>query len=578
MDSISYSTVSKGADSVLSRISHSEATFSFLQREVDQSVSLFVQGVTHWQGAAAAFSGGIFFHLGKWSALRLASPFVRSSMLHLGAGAAGLTAEAAAFEGSCRLAEAVSGRSSLSTTHLGRQVGAHFLHFGILRFFGRAAAGQNALLRNLVADFGMVAGEDLSLRFQGRFSPQEGLFERLLRAQIFQTQFHAGQAALGALLSPVVQWERGLALSVRSEARRLSSPTYLAVIRPLVNPLEDLSITHQLPQVSVPKSPPSSGVFPKSSKGESHEFVVSDTEGIVSIVERTLRSSNPPQTLLIEYLGSTDPSQMGPVLDLLQARPLALGQHIVVTTSPKGGQMRFRVELDALHLDVFQGNEWVPAAVKPILPPPSSAEKLYALLYRQTVAGRSFPETALIPRQKMEDLKVAPQSHLIPDHPESLPIFLSQLDAMGGKTLEEKFALLKRALGSEEDMFRAYSSTLRTHANAYCGGIELMRMDEPDAPLVELFSPERHPSRLVDPEALEMALLGARQMGHTLSYLFNRTPVAFQRRIFAGENREMAGMYNRYFREVFPALPPSVQAEIGLNNLKYPEEFAGRLK
>ncbi|MFO1519442.1 MAG: LuxR C-terminal-related transcriptional regulator [bacterium] len=215
-------------DSVLSRFSgaslQNTSTLTGTQAALDGLVSHFVEESSDWKSLALVSTGSVFYRLGRIGALSLAPQAGRAAVLMNAVSyGAGLSAEASAFQGGSRLMAFFSG--DRSNPNLWRWEGrggwreglvSSGVNFGMLRFAGFAARGENLFVQHLFQDGAMVAGNQI-LAF-GRLIPRpEGsLAEQFLQAEALNLQMSAGAAFVHGLLPGLHAWESGLDFSLRA--------------------------------------------------------------------------------------------------------------------------------------------------------------------------------------------------------------------------------------------------------------------------------------------------------------------------------------------------------------------------
>ncbi|MFO1520255.1 MAG: hypothetical protein U1F57_11445 [bacterium] len=189
--------LSRFSETTLGRAS----SLSDAQAQMDGIVSGFTDQATDTRSMVAMMAGGVAYQLGKVGALSLLGSKAAAPLLTVVSAGAGLSAEVTAFEG-------VHGFLSPQAASLGNRWSSSFLNFGLLKAARRAAAGQNLILRHLLQDGAMVAGENLAS------ISDKTLARQFLHAEATNLQMGAGLAAAHAWIPGIHALERSLEGSV----------------------------------------------------------------------------------------------------------------------------------------------------------------------------------------------------------------------------------------------------------------------------------------------------------------------------------------------------------------------------
>ncbi|MBL7685170.1 MAG: hypothetical protein JNK65_03940, partial [Deltaproteobacteria bacterium] len=216
------------SESLLSRLSSSSLNDSELtqtQRMIDQSISTFAHEATNWQSLACMAMGSLFYRVGRLTTLSLAgtNPGLLQQGIRGSSYVIALASEVAAFEGSSRFLAHTTGHADSIQNSFEEGFRSSFVNFGALKIFGHLGAHHNFIIRNLLADAGMVAGHELTYRL-GMTPQQEGsLLERMVQAQITNMQLSAGTSLMGILAPNIQATERALDHSLSSHAHSLET-------------------------------------------------------------------------------------------------------------------------------------------------------------------------------------------------------------------------------------------------------------------------------------------------------------------------------------------------------------------
>ncbi|MBL7686226.1 MAG: hypothetical protein JNK65_09380, partial [Deltaproteobacteria bacterium] len=171
-------------ESLLARLSQTSIQNPELtqtQRSIDQAIGQFTHEMTNTQALFSMATGSLFYRFGRLATLSLA-PHVGSfaPVLQASSYIVGLSSEVLAFEGTNRLLARATGNTAALQTPFWEGVRSSFVNFGALKVFGHLGAQQNAVIRNLMADAGMVAGHELTYRLGFTLQQEGTLLERMV--------------------------------------------------------------------------------------------------------------------------------------------------------------------------------------------------------------------------------------------------------------------------------------------------------------------------------------------------------------------------------------------------------------
>ncbi|MBL7686096.1 MAG: hypothetical protein JNK65_08710, partial [Deltaproteobacteria bacterium] len=129
-----------------------------------------------------------------------------------------LASEVTAFEG-------VQGLMNQTPTITQNRWIDSFINFGVLKGFGRLAAEQNWLIRNLSSDLGMVAGHEIAYQSGFGSAPEGSFIERMAHAQVVNLQLAAGSSLVHRALPRIQQLERSLDLLLNTSHHSIEPPS-----------------------------------------------------------------------------------------------------------------------------------------------------------------------------------------------------------------------------------------------------------------------------------------------------------------------------------------------------------------
>ncbi|MBL7685731.1 MAG: hypothetical protein JNK65_06835 [Deltaproteobacteria bacterium] len=197
-------------DTLLSRLSAASCdapTLTFFQQRVDQGVQSFVQGLSNTTLIASAMIAPLAFQGTRLAAMHMLrsieSPLTRQVFSYT----AGWMAESLVFEGSQRLLSSQPHPHSFWRSSL--QTG---FTLAPLKFAGFLAREQNFLIQQLGMDFGILLGQEINQALGLESRSHLSTIERLVEAQLLNTQLGLGLSLARSLAPRLFTLERGMSL------------------------------------------------------------------------------------------------------------------------------------------------------------------------------------------------------------------------------------------------------------------------------------------------------------------------------------------------------------------------------
>jgi len=215
-------------------LGNTDISLSPIQGQVDGLVSRFVEEAVNPRTLIAITAGGFAYRAGRLGVMGVESSLIPSPWswgLHPLSAATGLVSEITAFEFTNRFLSTVGARFPRSSfaggetpplqenLNLWSWSGAggwreglvsSALTFGLLRSAGWLAREQNIVLQHAFQASAMVAGHQVSGALRLMPTPEGGLAEQLLHAEITNLQMLGGMSLVHGLAPKLSVWERVL--------------------------------------------------------------------------------------------------------------------------------------------------------------------------------------------------------------------------------------------------------------------------------------------------------------------------------------------------------------------------------
>lgn len=212
-----FSGASDGVLDFFSQVSlRQESPLNSAQAVYDGMIGGFVEESTNWRSLTAMAAGGFAFRMGRFAVLSFGGASSAAPILNLASRAVGLASEVTVFEG---VGEVLRPGSSASIEREGEfwnRWRTSFVQFGLLKWGGAAAMGQNRIVQHFLQDAAMVGGHRITAELGWTPSPEGGLARQFLHAEATNWEMTVGMSVAHSLLPGISRWERSIELSSES--------------------------------------------------------------------------------------------------------------------------------------------------------------------------------------------------------------------------------------------------------------------------------------------------------------------------------------------------------------------------